>query len=178
MARRFSMAGAGLAAFVALLLLVSACGGGGMFDMGEMDEQMHGGGSRAPQTPVVADAAQITVEIRDFDFLPRDLTVKLGTEVTWVNRDSVPHDATDEAGGWGTGMLKGGESAALTFDLTGTYRYLCTIHADMKATLTVVYGRAARIIDSPNLETLEISGGGAHGHRDEVRPVQEALHPL
>ena len=42
MARRFSMVAAGLAAFVALLLLATACGGGGMFDMGEMDEQMHG----------------------------------------------------------------------------------------------------------------------------------------
>jgi len=106
-----------------------------------MHDRMHGIGSQAPQTPVVADATQITVEIRDFDFSPRDLTVDAGTEVTWVNRDSVPHDATDEKGAWSTGMLKQGASVTLTVDSPGTFRDLCTIHLNMKATLTVVEER-------------------------------------
>ena len=138
-ARRLWMLGAGLAAFVTLSLLASACGGvSGMFDMDEMHDRMHGLGDREPQTPVVADAAQVTVEIRNYDFFPRELTVTAGTAVTWTNRDSVPHDATAESDGWGTGILKVGESATLTLDAPGVYRYRCTIHPDMKATLTVV----------------------------------------
>ena len=138
-ARRFPIVGAGLAALVALSLLASACGGvSGMFDMDEMHDRMHGFGDREPQTPVVAEVTQVTVEIRDFDFFPRDLTMETGTEVTWVNRDSVPHDATDEEGAWATAMLKEGASATLSFDSPGVYRYRCTIHPDMKATLTVV----------------------------------------
>ncbi len=75
-------------------------------------------------------ASQVTVEIRDFDS-------KVGVTVTWVNRDSVPHDATDEAGDWGTGLMNQGDRATLTFDSPGVYRYLCTIHPNMTANLTV-----------------------------------------
>ena len=138
-ARRFPVIGAGLAALVTLSVLASACGDGvgGMFDMDEMHNRMHGVGSRAPQTPVVADTAQVTVEIRNYDFFPRELTVTAGTAVTWANRDSVPHDATAESDGWGTGILDQGESGTITFDYSGTYSYVCTIHPNMKATLTV-----------------------------------------
>ena len=139
-ARRLWMLGAGLAALVALSVFASACGDGvgGMFDMDEMHRQMHGIGSQAPQTPVVADATRVTVEIRNYDFFPRELTVTAGTAVTWTNRDSVPHDATAESDGWGTGILDQGESGTITFDSSGTYSYVCTIHPNMKATLTVV----------------------------------------
>jgi plastocyanin len=140
--RRFLVAGAVLAALIALAAIASGCGVGvsGMGDMGDMDEmhrQMHGGGSQAPQTPVVSDAPQMTVEIRDFDFFPREPTVERGTTITWVNRDTVPHDASDEGGAWSTAMLKQGESDTLTFDSPGTYQYLCSIHPNMKATVTV-----------------------------------------
>ena len=137
--RRLMMIGASLVALAALALLASACGGvSGMFDMDEMHDRMHGFGDRAPQTPVVADTAQVTVEIRNYDFFPRELTVTAGTAVTWTNRDSVPHDATAESDGWGTGILDQGESGTITFDSSGTYSYVCTIHPNMKATLTVV----------------------------------------
>ncbi len=125
-----------IVAALASLALASACGGGMMG--GGMQGQMHGGGNQAPQTPVISDASQVTVEISDFDFFPRDLTVQQGSIVTWVNGDAVPHDATDEAGDWGTGTITLGESATLTFDSPGTYQYLCTIHPNMKATLKVV----------------------------------------
>ncbi len=138
---RFLAVGTTLAALVALAAVASACGGigvSGMGDIEEMHRQMHGGGSQGPQTPVVSDALQMTVEISDFDYFPRELTVESGTTITWVNRDAVPHDAADEGGAWETAMLKQDESATLTFDSPGVYRYICTIHPNMKATLTVV----------------------------------------
>jgi plastocyanin len=124
-------------------VLAAACGDGLMGDgMGDMMDRdmggMHGRSSRGPQTPVVADASQSTVEIRDFDFFPRELTVPVGSVITWVNRDPVPHDATDETGGWATDILGQGEAATLTFDTPGTYAYFCTIHPNMRATLDVV----------------------------------------
>src|SRR5881628_1870068 len=35
------------------------------------------------------------IVIENFSFQPATLTVKAGTKVTWVNRDDVPHTATD-----------------------------------------------------------------------------------
>ena len=103
---------------------------------GGMMGMMGGGGSRSAQTPAVASASEITIEIRDFDFTPRDLTVKTGTKVTWINRDAAPHTATAK-GEWDTGTLDQGHSATLTFDKPGTYDYFCVIHPSMKGTLTV-----------------------------------------
>ncbi len=141
--KRFLMVAAGLAILTALSAASSGCGDGGvsgmwdMGDMGDMHREMHGGGSQGPQTPVASDAPKMTVEIRNFDFFPRELTVKAGTEITWVNRDGAPHDATGRNGDWATPMLSQGESAALTFDSPGAYEYFCTIHPNMKAVLTV-----------------------------------------
>ncbi len=128
-------------AFVPLAILVGvalsmACGGGLMGN--ETHGQMHGRGSQAPQTPVLSSAAETTVEILNFDFIPRDLTVENGSTVTWINRDAAPHDATSDDGTWGTGTLRRDERATLPFDAPGSYSYLCTIHPNMKATLTVV----------------------------------------
>ena len=124
------------AALTAVLLVASGCGHG-VFGMGDHHDQMHRGGDSGPQTPVLSDASRVNVEIADFDFSPRELTVQSGAAITWTNRDSAPHDATDEAGAWGTGTLKQGESATIVFDSPGEYKYLCTIHPNMKGTLTV-----------------------------------------
>ncbi len=127
-----------------ILAMVAVFGGmaammGGMMASGVMGPgHMWGwGGSTAPQTPVVAQATAYTVEMRDFAFWPSDLTVSVGTRVTWVNRDDVPHDATADDGAWGTQLLNKGDEASLTFDTPETFSYHCTIHPQMKATLTV-----------------------------------------
>ncbi len=104
--------------------------------MGDHMGMMRRGGS-SPQTPVVNDAQSVRVEIREYEFLPRDLTVRTGTEVTWTNFDGAPHDATADGQAWNTETLRKGDSATLTFDTAGTYGYHCSIHPSMKATLTV-----------------------------------------
>jgi plastocyanin len=99
---------------------------------------MHGRAGGGPQAPVVSSLDEVTVEIRDFDFQPRDLTVRPGARVTWVNRDGASHDATEEGDAWSTGRLDRNESTTLTFNDEGTYEYICTIHPSMKGTLRVV----------------------------------------
>jgi plastocyanin len=102
-----------------------------------MHQAMHGGGERPEQTPVVSEAALVSVEISDFDFSPRYLTIEAGASVAWTNYDSAPHDATDVAGSWGTGILRKGETSTIRFDSPGSYEYLCTLHPAMKGTLVV-----------------------------------------
>lgn len=121
---------------VAFVLLAATGCGAGAFDMEEMHQRMHGPGDRAPQTPVRSDEREVLVEIREYDFSPRDLTVSVGTTVTWSNRDSVPHDATSGEA-WGTGLLREDQSASITFDEPGSYDYICTVHPDMTARLIV-----------------------------------------
>ena len=95
------------------------------------------GSSAARQTPVASQATEFTVEMRDFAFRPNDLTMKVGTRVTWLNRDGAPHDATADDGAWKTGLLSQGDADTLTFDTPGVYSYHCTIHPQMKGKVTV-----------------------------------------
>jgi plastocyanin len=124
---------------IALLVVAigsSACGGA-FGSHGAMHDAMHGGGDRPEQTPVVAAEKLVAVEIKNFDFSPRSLTIKTGSSVTWTNYDAAPHDATDEAKSWGTPILRKGETSTIRFDSPGSYEYLCTIHPAMKGTLVV-----------------------------------------
>lgn len=120
-----------------LLLLLIVAGGLMLSESNHRHPGMPSPGSLAPQTSVISDASAVTVEIVNFDFFPRELTVLTGAKVTWTNRDVAPHDATEEADGWSTGMLRQGDSGTLAFDSAGAYRYLCTIHPTMRATLRV-----------------------------------------
>jgi plastocyanin len=96
-----------------------------------------GHGTGEDQTPVVAETEQVTVEMRDFRFVPADLTVNAGTEVTWLNRDAVPHDAVADDGAFDTGRLDRGESASVVLEEPGSYHYACSYHPDMAGVVTV-----------------------------------------
>jgi plastocyanin len=88
-------------------------------------------------TPTVIDAHEATIEIEDFAFAPPNVSVPLGTRITWLNRDAALHDATDDGGAWQTERLGNGDSDSVTFDTPGTFDYHCSIHPYMKARITV-----------------------------------------
>ncbi len=118
-------------AFMAMMLGMMAWWGGDHMGM------MRRGSSGADQTPVVSGEERVTVEIRDYEFFPAKLTVNAGSEVTWINRDSVPHNAVAGDGAFDTGKLDGGDSGSAVLDQPGAHAYVCTYHPGMEATLTV-----------------------------------------
>lgn len=81
--------------------------------------------------------ATTSVEITNFAFSPANITVKVGTKVTWTNKDSVQHSATADGNSFDTGLIAQNDSASYTFKKTGTYSYHCTPHPYMKGTVTV-----------------------------------------
>jgi plastocyanin len=106
----------------------------GMAD--HMGGGMMGRAGNAPQTPFVAQG-DVTVDMRGFEYFPRDLTINTGSAVTWKNSDNVPHTATENDKAWDTGVIGKDDESSLTFDAPGAYEYYCTIHPSMKARLTV-----------------------------------------
>ncbi|HEY7068110.1 MAG TPA: cupredoxin family copper-binding protein [Chloroflexota bacterium] len=77
-----------------------------------------------------------TITIQDFSFSPAELTVPVGTTVTWVNRGGTAHTATDP-GVWDSGRVAPGRSFSAIFAVTGTFDYACSIHPDMKGRIIV-----------------------------------------
>jgi plastocyanin len=79
-----------------------------------------------------------TVSIQNFSFKPAQITIKRGTKVRWINKDSTTHTATaNKKRSFDSGRLSPGQSYTHTFKRAGKQRYHCEIHTDMKGTITV-----------------------------------------
>lgn len=88
----------------------------------------------APATPVGPNS----VTIKNFAFHPAALTVKAGTTVTWTNQDPEPHTVTSQGQGpLHSTALASGARYPYKFTTPGTYKYVCSIHPFMTATVTV-----------------------------------------
>jgi plastocyanin len=88
--------------------------------------------------PKAASSAPETVQIKGFAFGPKDVTVKVGQKITWTNQDSAAHTATAQAGeSFDSGTLAQGASFSFTPTKAGTIAYICAIHPNMTATITV-----------------------------------------
>ncbi len=86
-------------------------------------------------TAASADASNVTLDISAFAYTPADVTVPVGTIVTWTNNDPVPHTATGE--GFDSGTLSTGDTGSVTFTAPGVYAYFCSIHPSMTGRIEV-----------------------------------------
>lgn len=93
--------------------------------------------SAGPTVSASLSGDAITIEMKNFSFSPQEVTVKVGTKVTWTNMDSAGHDVKASDGTWGSDTLTNGQSYSHVFDKPGTYPYVCTFHARMTGTIIV-----------------------------------------
>ena len=93
--------------------------------------------SQTSSTTDTQKVDQNTVEIKGFAYEPRELIIKAGTTVTFINRDAVAHTATADNKSFDTGLISQGESVQVKFDKQGTYSYFCKPHPYMKGEVTV-----------------------------------------
>jgi plastocyanin len=84
-------------------------------------------------------ASSGTITIQDFAF-GAPLTVKPGATIKVTNADRVAHDvASDDQGSFRTPLLNKGESATFTAPTQpGTYKFSCTVHAQMQGIGTLI----------------------------------------
>jgi plastocyanin len=75
-------------------------------------------------------------QIKDFAF-PSGITVKAGGAITWSNGDSAPHTVTFDDGSCESGQIAPGSSVTVTYSKAGSYPFHCSVHPNMKSTLTV-----------------------------------------
>jgi len=89
-----------------------------------------------PFAPALAapTAADVPVEMKDFEFAPKQITVPVGTTVVWTNTGRAPHNVTfddlKDANGdpLSSGTQKTGQQYSYTFDQEGTFPYYCVFH--------------------------------------------------
>jgi plastocyanin len=131
-----------LCSCLAISLVAAGCGGddeeggGGGGGAAKQEEPYGGGGGGGAKKS--EEVAMIGTQFR-----PSAVTVAKGGKVEWGNADSVGHDVTKTSGpgpdfssGESGGMAQG-DTFSQTFDTPGKIDYVCTVHANMKGTVTV-----------------------------------------
>jgi plastocyanin len=86
-----------------------------------------------------ADAApgvHIIIIIKGVAFDPKDLTIKRGERVKWINQDPFPHTVTAR-GAFDSHSIPAGASWTHAARRPGVYAYSCTLHPNMQGTLRV-----------------------------------------
>ena len=119
-----------------------------------------------------------TVYIVNFAYSPADISVPVGTTVTWVNQDSVGHtvtegdpnspkaanlrafDSSEEALTGKVALMGPGESWSYTFTALGTYEYYCIVHPYMIGYITVTSASGSNATRGyGQLTNFSITGG-------------------
>lgn len=68
---------------------------------------------------------------------PTLIVVKVGTTVTWTNKENIKHSVTSDEGIFESGDMKKGNQYQFTFATAGYYFYHCSYHYGMKGTVLV-----------------------------------------
>lgn len=82
-------------------------------------------------------AATVRAEIQDFAFSPRRLVVPAGATISFTNAGAVEHSVTVDGGGFDSGSIQPGGTAAITFTTPGVYPFHCTPHPFMTGSVEV-----------------------------------------
>jgi len=124
-----------LAVVSAILMFAIACGGG--YSSPSAPSPMPsptptpGGASSSVTIPVGAES------LGNRAYTPDDLSVAVGTTVTWTNNDLVSHTSTSDVTQWNSGIVAPGGRFSFTFQAAGTFPYHCSIHPGMVGTVVV-----------------------------------------
>jgi plastocyanin len=133
--RRGSTLVATLVAIAMLSLAAVACGGS---DSGGALESPASTLSASLSASPTATAIAVTAN-DDLKFAPDEITVSIGTPVTWTVVGTISHTVTAQSGAtFDSGTLDQGETFTQTFTGPGTIKYMCSIHgSSMSGTITV-----------------------------------------
>jgi plastocyanin len=82
----------------------------------------------APTPTPTATPANAVIEMGDHFFDPAQLTVKVGTTVTWKSVGQSTHDLAARDGSFALGAMTFGQTFSFTFAKAGRYPYVCMQH--------------------------------------------------
>jgi len=82
-------------------------------------------------------AADMEIKIDNFTFNPQQITVPVGTTVTWINHDDIPHTATSKTGVFKSKALDTDDKFSFTFTTPGSFAYFCALHPHMTGSIVV-----------------------------------------
>lgn len=92
--------------------------------------------------PASSSATTGSVEVRvdNFTFSRPMLTIAMGTTVTWVNEDDIPHTIVAKDRTFRSKTLDTDDRFSFTFTTPGEFDYFCSLHPHMVGKVIVTQG--------------------------------------
>ena len=86
-----------------------------------------------------AFAETVSIEVRDFSFIPAEITVKAGDTVEWINREKRQYHSVwfEESGEPESDYFFPGEKTTRQFNEAGRFPYRCGPHPAMTGVVNV-----------------------------------------
>lgn len=85
-----------------------------------------------------SQAADTKVTVDDNQYAPAEITVPVGSTVTWQNTaQNAPHSAKAKDGSFDTGYIMPGAEGTATMSKAGSFEYFCEPHPYKTAKITV-----------------------------------------
>ncbi len=111
-------------------------------------------------TPGTCQSGTVDIAIRNFAFVPSDITVCRGATVRWTNFDTAPHTSTSDTGVWDSGLLLTNQSFSFTFNTLGDFPYHCSVHPNMHGIVRVVEGPEETTTPTPTGTSTTVAPTG------------------
>ncbi len=87
-----------------------------------------------------AQAAETVIDQKDLKFVPNAVTIHAGDTIRFTNSDPFTHDVTvisPDGAASDKGLQHHGKENVVPFPKSGTYKIICKMHPNMKATVIV-----------------------------------------
>src|SRR5262245_45987525 len=104
---------------------------------GTVSQAQHENGSGKLVKIAAGPDAASQVMIDNFVYSPVPLTVKVGTTVTWINHDDIPHTVDSTQGKFKSAALDTDDKFEFRFTEAGEYPFYCRIHPKMTGKIIV-----------------------------------------
>ena len=117
---------------VAVLIAIASV----MILVGTVSQAHENGSGKLVGTAAGTDATP-QVMIDNFVYSPVPLTVTVGTTVTWVNHDDIPHTVDSTQGKFKSAALDTDDKFEFQFKEAGEYPFYCRIHPKMTGKIIV-----------------------------------------
>lgn len=103
-------------------------------------------------------------EVDNKCFIPDEVTVDVGGEVTWTNDDTAAHTVTSGTpsdgpdGTFDSSLITAGKTFSFTFEEAGTYNYFCQVHPWMTGSVVVQESMEGEHTDEGTHQGMENTG--------------------
>ena len=135
-----------------------------------------------PQTPVATEVPEEPFEVVTVrkEFVPRSLTVPVGSTVRFPNQDVILHNvfSVSRHNRFDLGLYRRGEGKTVTFEHPGVVRVFCNVHHSMVAYVLVVdtpFSTSPDFNGRFSLEGLPDGPGTLHVWHERSEPFSREL---